>query len=121
MPQLGQDSNSCQQACTTLWDVNSGSRYQLSYRDRGQLVQWYLRPLCGSPIVRKDTMRANNAKQRFIKLLVVFPSGLVARFLVTDMCQPSINVNYAQRVLQSRNLFFAALLSPVLDGYDQPY
>ena len=28
------DSNSRQQACTTLWDLNSGPVYQLSYRDR---------------------------------------------------------------------------------------
>ena len=30
----GWDLNSCHQACTTLWDLNSGALYQLSYRDR---------------------------------------------------------------------------------------
>ena len=34
----GWDWNSRQQACTALWDLNSGPRYQLNYRDRLQLT-----------------------------------------------------------------------------------
>ena len=39
MPRLGRDSNSRQQACTTLWDLNSGPLYQLSYCDRGKRLK----------------------------------------------------------------------------------